>query len=1209
MKRISITKMKKIKLTKTLYLCCTVMLISIFFGVICDLLYNISPKYAVGLSEFKRELNSKENEADEHLKKIYDIIVHASVDSLNHIKFNESDISYYVFSKNEMIFWSDNNLKLNSNLFSKSSNWQLVQLPNAYCLSKTIFVDSTSILALIKLKNNYPYENDELINTFSKGFRIDKQVQIEITNKSDQYAVSDQNNNYLFSLKNSKQPIYNEFWSELGLFFYVFSLIIFFIIYTNLPLFTSKKIISSVTFLIISGFMTLVFGVLLYFNIPDLLFSNKLFTPIQYASNPILSSISHLTVLTAFFISSICLYFFYTKNKFLNSFLNRILLQFICVIYFIIAYYILSSLINHSSIQLNILHFNDFSAISIWIHFLMLIWGIGLTLLFFKTHQISRNKVGKLIITDLILILIICLIIRFISMSDSTRITFSIIGIWFGFYIYIMFSKTKNLYIFSLIWIFFYCMFLICNTIISNNDRKFSKYKIIAQNTYSNGSSENDQMADILLEDLNLKIQSDKKIARFLIRKDSIQQTNDYLNKTYFRGYWSKYEMRLNIVNNKSKNFSEYAGFISKTGNQIKNTHFYSIPTNENNMTYIGHFQYTTLQNDSISVFMEFYPRKNFRSYSFPNLLISTTANIQAQLNISIAKYERGRLIYSTGKIEYPVESSWIPSFQSDYVKFNALGHDHFIYAPNPYTYIVVSEQKVTELLSYFLYFLYTFLGYYVICSLLIWTYSIAQQKWNYRIGLTSRFQFTFILLLLISFIGIFYVSVNFIEEKYKEQQIANLENKKNYIQKALQDMYYWNQDLNEQNSQTLNFDLQDLSYLYHTDIHVYDNRGKLIASSQPIIFNKNLISNQIASTPFFSSNSNLNQYEYIGKLKYLNGYTDFYNGDFLQIGFIAIPQFFSQDEIKSEIESFLSVIIHIYLIIILLAILLSLIIGKQLSIPLILLESKLKEMRFGRRNEKIDYALNDEIGQLVVQYNRTIDELDRSAKLLAQSERESAWKMMARQVAHEINNPLTPMKLTIQQLQRTKNANKEEFDSYFGKSTVVLIEQIDNLSRIAATFSDFARMPEANFERVDIAEKLYSVYQLFEYNNEHIKLIFEGINCGVFVLADPEQLVQVFNNLIKNAIQSIPGEREGFILVSLNCSDTRIYIKISDNGNGIENNMIDKLFMPNFTTKSTGMGLGLAISKNIIELTGGLITFNTELNKGTTFNLEFPIL
>jgi len=214
----------------------------------------------------------------------------------------------------------------------------------------------------------------------------------------------------------------------------------------------------------------------------------------------------------------------------------------------------------------------------------------------------------------------------------------------------------------------------------------------------------------------------------------------------------------------------------------------------------------------------------------------------------------------------------------------------------------------------------------------------------------------------------------------------------------------------------------------------------------------------------------------------------------------------------------------------------------------------------------------------------------------------------MARQVAHEINNPLTPMKLTIQQLQRTKNIDDDRFDDYFIKSTSMLIEQIDNLSRIAGTFSDFARMPEAKFERIDINAKLRSVVQLFANNNEHIQLDYQVSVSEIFVVADPEQMVQVFNNLLKNAIQSIPNDREGIILVSLNKTDKEINIEISDNGIGIENELSDKLFVPNFTTKSTGMGLGLAISKNIIELSGGRITFTTKVNEGTTFKVTLPV-
>jgi two-component system nitrogen regulation sensor histidine kinase NtrY len=268
-----------------------------------------------------------------------------------------------------------------------------------------------------------------------------------------------------------------------------------------------------------------------------------------------------------------------------------------------------------------------------------------------------------------------------------------------------------------------------------------------------------------------------------------------------------------------------------------------------------------------------------------------------------------------------------------------------------------------------------------------------------------------------------------------------------------------------------------------------------------------------------------------------------------------------------------------------------------------------LKQMNYGKRNEKIEYRFRDEIGELVEQYNKTIDALEESATKLAQTERETAWKTMARQIAHEINNPLTPMKLTIQQLQRTKQLNDERFDDYFEKSTKTLIEQINNLSRIAGTFSNFARMPEAQFSKFDIAEKLSLTVALFASNNEKTSINYHGAQSNVFVVADAEQMIQVFNNLLKNALQSIPENKKGRIDVKLdvfeNTDKKQVLISISDNGIGMSSDVQEKLFSPNFSTKSTGMGLGLSISKNIVETSGGKISYSTELGIGTTFNIE----
>ncbi len=1197
------------KKEKTYRILIITLLFSLVTGFVCEYLYKTSPQRAINTENFQRKLDEKENEAALTLEKLKQIIIHTSVDSLINYPFENDGITYYVFQNNNMVFWSDNHLDFSHISPTDSTDWHFIQLPNAICVSQSINFESYKLISLITIKHNYSYENNELTNDFATGFKMDKHVQIKVGKETDANAIFCSHHQYLFSLIKPKIPIFNETWSIIGLIAYSLAFLIFFLLYVNVTHFLKEKTLSLKMFTgltLITGVFT---GLCLYFNVPSVIFLNKIFSPFQYASNPLLASISHLSIATAYLISTIYLFYFHVDTKNITNKWKRILMQLIFALYFVLLYYIFSGLIYHSSFQFTILQFNDFSIITVWIHLLILILGIGLALLFFKTHQQIKSPAEiKFAIGVDIFISAVLYLVSFIFYPDSFVLAgSSFTVIWLILFLPYFIPRIKNIYIFIGIWLLFYAAFLVINATVINNNKMFDKYKVLAQNISINGNTENDRMADILLEELDVQISNDKKIAKLITNIDSVSLANSYLNVTYLRGFWNKYDMRLNVAQPHSELYNEYSQYISGVGNRIKHTHFYSVPSNENNMSYIGAFTAKTSKSDSLIFYMEFYPRRNFKSYSFPNLLIAATPDIQTQLNISIAKYENQKLVYSSGKIEYSNNPEWIQKHSSNFFRQIYNNRIHYIYAPNNYSFIVITEQQLYDPVAYLLYFLYVFLTYFSICWLIVWGYLFISKGKNFRIGLTAKFQYAFISLLIISFLGIFYVSVNFIEKKYQEEQIANLESKKNYVQKALQDMYYWNQDLNILNSQNLNFDLQDLSYIYHTDIHVYDNHGILVGSSQPLIFNKSLISNRIAPAPFFTLNSNLNQYEHIGKLNYLTGYTDFVNGDYVQIGYIAIPQFFSQDEIRNEIERFLAVIIHIYLIIIVLAVLLSLFIGKQLSAPLIMIENKLKEMRLGQRNEKIDYSLNDEIGQLVIQYNRTVDELEHSAELLAKSERESAWKSMARQVAHEINNPLTPMKLTIQQLQRTKNSNDERFDDYFIKSTAMLIEQIDNLSRIAGTFSNFARMPEANFVQVDIAARLRSVVRLFANNFDHVKIGYKGKESEIYVFADPEQLVQVFNNLLKNAMQAIPDNKKGEINVEIRENVETVVLEITDNGTGIDEETRDKLFVPNFTTKSTGMGLGLAISKNIIELSGGSISFVSKPGEGTTFIINLP--
>jgi nitrogen fixation/metabolism regulation signal transduction histidine kinase len=276
------------------------------------------------------------------------------------------------------------------------------------------------------------------------------------------------------------------------------------------------------------------------------------------------------------------------------------------------------------------------------------------------------------------------------------------------------------------------------------------------------------------------------------------------------------------------------------------------------------------------------------------------------------------------------------------------------------------------------------------------------------------------------------------------------------------------------------------------------------------------------------------------------------------------------------------------------------------MSAPISLLTEKMKGFTIGGKQNHIDYPYHDELGALVERYNLLVDRVESSAEQLAKAERESAWRTMARQIAHEINNPLTPMKLSVQKLQLKRGT--DQFDAYFEKTTKMLISEIDNLAHIAQSFSTFAKQPEVVTAEVDVAEKLSHVITLQRENDAQVPIRYVGADSGVEGYADKEQISQVFVNIIRNAIQAISEqesrgksdeprtERQPDIIVTLNplYSEKEMEITISDNGPGIPEDIREKIFRPNFTTKSNGNGLGLAISKHIVEGSGGRITFAT---------------
>ena len=287
-------------------------------------------------------------------------------------------------------------------------------------------------------------------------------------------------------------------------------------------------------------------------------------------------------------------------------------------------------------------------------------------------------------------------------------------------------------------------------------------------------------------------------------------------------------------------------------------------------------------------------------------------------------------------------------------------------------------------------------------------------------------------------------------------------------------------------------------------------------------------------------------------------------------------------------------------------SILLSYLLSSNITKSISQISEKLEVTQLNERNQKLTLQPgNQEINGLILAYNNMVDTLEESAQKLAQSEREHAWREMAKQVAHEIKNPLTPMRLTIQSFQRKFDVNDPNIDQKLKDYSETLIQQIDTMTTVASAFSNFANMPSQQNELLNIVQISKMALEIF--NEEFVS--FTTTEKEIFTLFDSAQLTRIVTNLVKNAIQAIPENQEiKSVDVHLSKTENHFILKISDNGIGISAENAAFIFEPKFTTKNSGMGLGLAIIKNIIENYNGTITFVSEEGKGTTFTVTLPI-
>ncbi|PQJ69149.1 MULTISPECIES: sensor histidine kinase [Polaribacter] len=400
---------------------------------------------------------------------------------------------------------------------------------------------------------------------------------------------------------------------------------------------------------------------------------------------------------------------------------------------------------------------------------------------------------------------------------------------------------------------------------------------------------------------------------------------------------------------------------------------------------------------------------------------------------------------------------------------------------------------------------------------------------------------------------------------------------------------------------------IYEISSINKLNISFYDLQGNLLKSSTASAFEKvdsKPIPQNLLKELANNSNHKILKTSVDKGIGYQSSFSFIHDPKFKRIGILELQ--FTQDnsEIEQELREFILRLSLVYILMFLIAIATAYFLSSYITRSIKTISDKMQQTRLNKRNEKIILnKASSEIEILVEAYNHMIDELGESAAKLARSEREQAWREMAKQVAHEIKNPLTPMRLTVQSFERRFNPLDENAKEKLREFSQTLIQQIDVMSSIASAFSDFAKMPTQKKEQIEIISVVKFALDIF--TEKYIKYFPEEEE--LYANLDKTQLIRVITNLVKNAIQAVDKEENPLIEVKVLSEESNLKITVSDNGKGIADDVKELIFEPKFTTKTSGMGLGLAMIRNIIEAYDGSISFTSKVGIGTVFTVILP--
>ncbi|MEP7263233.1 MAG: ATP-binding protein [Bacteroidota bacterium] len=1157
------------------------------------------------------------------------------------LKDNEhaEGLSVFIFTNRQLVYWTENRIIPDTFDFASWKNKEIVFFQNGWFSVLKRQYGNRTLLGMLLIKNQYAIQNKYLVNDFNASLGLPTLTELYIDRKPYSYPVYNKSREYLFSLAfNTLEDSGKETSSALC----YLAAILFTVIFILNLLVLLARIRSNYGFLVLGALLVLRWW-MITIRAPEALYHLELFSPEYYASAWFLNSLGDLLLNTLVFALCIIYIYIYIGGVVLvhqakvrqytwSGIVIAILL--VAFLFSVVINYLLSGLIINSQISFNINNVFELTTYSI-----IGIFIIGMLLFCFylvcdgsvryiqKTHfGISYVSILFLITQGIFLVLLIWLrdTEMFINYGVSA---FLLANTLILFTTYIrrtsrrVFSFTRSLLIVLAFSVY------AAQIVYEFNNTKENERRVLMASRLEN---QHDLVAEYLFREVEVKLQDDPFLDNFfrLPIEEHLSQpflANDLqrrLLRLYFSGYLGKYDVQfkffdrndapINNAGDPSWNLDAIQSIINIKGSSTYSPDFYYINNSNGRISYKA----TVTLKDGIklgTLVVEINARLIQDRVGFPELLMNSEINNSEVLqNYSYARYENGRLVSQTGGYNYfltpapyaPYDiTSPVPHFRI----FN--NYSHLFYPTSSGGLIIISHFNL-GLLVYITLFSYIFTFFSILYVIIYLFVRWANNNFRLLENFKSRIQFSVVSIVIGALGMVGGATIAYIINNYTQEQNNRIREKINdtvvLVENELSDRH----ELESTPSDELIYSFNRLATILSLDFNIYDRKGKMLFTSQPKFYEQELLAPVMNYEALFQLTEKQKgiyiQKEKIASFHYISAYEPIRNSENKIIAYINIPYYARQSELNREISSFLVALINIYVLLFSVAVFATFIISNRITQPLRIIQQSLKRTKLGSINEQLVWKRKDEIGSLVNEYNRMVEELHSSADKLARSERESAWREMAKQVAHEIKNPLTPMKLSVQHLQRAWRDGRNE-PEMVDRIAETLVEQIDTLSSIASAFSDFAKMPKAINQALDLNSILENVVHLYA-ENDNADVVYEKnpvLRYSVF--GDKDQLIRIFSNLIKNAIQAIPDDKVGLVRVTVEAFVDHFVVAIADNGTGIPADQHHKIFVPNFTTKTAGTGLGLAMVKNLLEGMNGEVWFETREHSGTTFFVRIP--